>query len=64
MAPKYDPIITEVRMSDMGYWVVTISISPFQRMSVMICSLGLTRTEVEADALTTLTGWSARKRYL
>jgi hypothetical protein len=38
---KYDPIPIDVRMSDYGYWVVTLSLAPGLRLSVMICSVGI-----------------------
>lgn len=37
----YTPITTHVRMSQYGYWVVTVSVSPWQRMSVMIPQVGI-----------------------
>lgn len=61
MAKAYKPIIVGLRMSDMGYWVVTVSMSPWQRVSVMVCSVGVTRTEAESAALLTIAGISARE---
>lgn len=50
MAPKtYTPIVSDVRMSDLGYWVVTVSVSPWQRMSVMMCQVGISPKDA-ADA--------------
>lgn len=39
---KYDALISEVRMSDYGYWVVTYSVAPCLYLSVMICKIGIT----------------------
>jgi hypothetical protein len=61
---NYAPIIADVRMSDYGYWVVTISVSPTQRMSVMVCSVGITRDEASTDALVSLMGVKVRKAPL
>lgn len=38
---EYAPITTDVRMSQYGYWVVTVSVSPWQRMSVMVAAVGI-----------------------
>lgn len=52
---SYSPIATDVRMSDYGYWIVTISVSPWQRMSIMICQVGIT-PEQAADLALGITG--------
>jgi hypothetical protein len=51
---QYQPLIADVRMSDHGYWVVTISVTPWQRMSVMICQVGISPQEAETYALSTV----------
>jgi len=61
MSHSYQPIIVDTRMSDYGYWVVTISAAPWRRMSIMICSAGITRDQAEHDALLSYTGISARR---
>jgi hypothetical protein len=61
MSPQYEPIIADTRMSDYGYWVVTISVKPWQRLSVMICSVGITREQAGTDALATISGIPVRK---
>lgn len=63
MSPSYSPVIVETRMSDYGYWVVTISTAPWRRLSVMICSVGITREQAATDALAALSGVTARKVY-
>ncbi len=51
MAPSYTPIALGVRMSDMGYWVVLISVAPGRRMSVMIAATGITPEQAQEHAL-------------
>lgn len=63
MSPNYKPIVVDIRMSDYGYWVVTISADPTHRVSVMICSVGITREQAGNDALLTIAGTSARKAH-
>lgn len=50
---SYDPIALSARMSDYGYWVVTVSVAPGLRMSVMICRIGITQQEAIESALAT-----------
>lgn len=50
----YAPIALESRMSDYGYWVVTVSVTPWQRMSVMICQTGITESDARNVALGTV----------
>jgi len=52
--PLYEPIVTEVRMSDYGYWVVTISCAPGRRVSIMVCTQGITPETAESHALDSL----------
>jgi hypothetical protein len=40
--PLYSPIVTGVRMSDYGYWVVDVSVAPGRTVSVMIAVVGIT----------------------
>jgi hypothetical protein len=39
--PSYAPLAIAVRMSDMGFWIVTVSVSPGRRISVMIAATGV-----------------------
>ena len=55
------PFAVETRMSDYGYWVVTVSTSPGRRISVMICQVGITPTQAQALALTGVTHVLGRK---
>lgn len=45
-------IVLETRMSDYGYWVVTVGCAPGKRMSIMVCQTGLTSVQAETQALT------------
>lgn len=51
---EYGPIVIDVRMSDYGYWVVTISASPGRCVSIMIAVTGITRGQAIGHALGTL----------
>ena len=51
MAPKYKPLVAEVTMSDMGYWLVLISVNPTQRLAIMIASVGITPDQAALAAL-------------
>jgi hypothetical protein len=48
---EYEPIAVGVTMSQYGYWVTEISVSPWQRMSVMICQVGISPDKARALAL-------------
>ena len=48
---KYEPIATSVRMSDYGYWVVTVSVAPDKRIDVMICTQGISPDDAAMLAL-------------
>lgn len=52
--PVYKPIVTQVRMSDMGYWVVDVSVAPGRVVSVMIAVVGITPGEAAMYALSGL----------
>ena len=52
--PPYRPIIIDVRMSDYGYWVVTISVAPGKRLSTMIALVGITPEQAGEAALSVL----------
>lgn len=54
MAPNYTPLVADVTMSDMGYWLVTISVSPTQRLAIMIASVGITPDQAALAALGSL----------
>lgn len=45
MAPNYAPLTLGARMSDYGYWVVTVSVAPGLRLEVMICKVGITQQQ-------------------
>jgi hypothetical protein len=50
----YEPILIDTRMSDYGYWIVTFSIAPGKRLSIMIAIVGITRENAAQEALATL----------
>lgn len=50
--PGYTPVVINVRMSDSGYWVVDVSVSPGKVVSVMIAVVGITPGAAAAYALT------------
>jgi hypothetical protein len=54
MPHAYKPLAIDARMSDYGYWVVTISVAPGLRMDVMICRVGISRDAAIALAGTTV----------
>lgn len=43
--PRYSPILVDVVQSQYGYWIVTWSLAPGLRMSVMCCKLGVTQQQ-------------------
>lgn len=47
----YDPIVIDVTMSQYGYWVVTVSVSPGLRMRIMASRVGITQQEAADDAI-------------
>jgi hypothetical protein len=49
---EYEPIDVGVTMSQYGYWIVELSVSPWQRMNVMICEVGISPDKARALALT------------
>lgn len=44
-------LVSEVRMSDWGYWVVTISVASGKRMSIMVTQQGVTPMQAAELAL-------------
>jgi hypothetical protein len=48
-------VILETRMSDYGYWVVTIGCAPGRRVDIMIPETGITPERAEELALTGVT---------
>lgn len=61
---KYDALISNVRMSDYGYWVVTYSVAPGLSLSMMVCNTTLSRDSAPtalSAALTALTGQAVRQ---
>lgn len=48
---KYEPLAVDVEMSQYGYWLVSVSVSPWQRMTVMICAVGISPDTARAMAL-------------
>lgn len=51
MAHEYAPLVADVSMSDMGYWLVTISVTPTKRLAIMIASVGITPDQAAMAAL-------------
>lgn len=47
----YRPLVTGVRMSDYGYWVVDVSVAPAVVTSVMIAVQGITPHDAAQLAL-------------
>jgi hypothetical protein len=58
---KYDAFVSNVRMSDYGYWVVTYSVAPGVTLSLMMCDNGYTQSEAVAAAGTVLTAQTGQK---
>ena len=61
---KYDALVSDVRMSDYGYWVVTYNVAPGLSMSVMSCNTALDRdsaTSALSAALGAMTGQTVRQ---
>lgn len=58
---KYEPVSLGATMSQYGYWTVKVSVSPWQRMSVMIAVIGITPDQAEALALANAALVQARK---
>lgn len=55
MPPKvYDPVALSARMGAHGYWLVDVSVSPWQRMTIMVCEVGITPDKAIAAALATV----------
>lgn len=52
MTHLYTPVVIGIRMSDYGYWVVDVSVSPGTVMQVMIALQGITSGEASQYALT------------
>lgn len=52
MPPRsYAPIAVKTEMGKHGYWIVTLSLNPTDRVSVMICKTGITPAEATAMGL-------------
>lgn len=49
---KYAPLVSDIRQSKYGYWIVTISVAPGLSVSIMIAKLGITPSEAADLALT------------
>lgn len=58
---KYEPISLGATMSQYGYWIVKVSVSPWQRMSVMIAVTGITPDQATQLALATASRVQAGK---
>jgi hypothetical protein len=58
---RYDAIVTSVRMSDYGYWVVTYSVAPGVAMSVMVCQTGISPVQALTAGQATLTAQTGQK---
>lgn len=62
MANKiYEPIPINARMGNYGYWLVEVSVSPWQRMTIMVCQVGITPDKAIADALSSVAPALGRK---
>lgn len=59
---EYDPIPVSVRMSDYGYWIAEISVSPWQRMSVMIAATGISPDQARTMAMSMVPSVLGRKQ--
>lgn len=63
MVKLYKPIVVDTRMSDYGYWIVTISVAPARRVSVMLAGVGITPDAARQAALTSLSApWLAGRQ--
>lgn len=51
---RYSPIPIDTRMSQYGYWIVTISTGPSERLSVMVATIGIDPDKAISDALATI----------
>ncbi len=51
---RYEALLSDVRMSDYGYWVVTYNVAPGVSMSVMVCDTALDRDGILQSAQTAL----------
>jgi hypothetical protein len=47
----YAPVVTGVRMSGFGYWVVDVSVAPARTVSVMIAVTGISPAQAQELAL-------------
>lgn len=50
----YQPVVLSSRMSDFGFWVVDVSVSPDRTVSVMIAETGISPGQAELLALSRL----------
>lgn len=51
---QYEPIVIGVTMSQYGYWITEISVTPWQRMAIMVCQVGITPDEAKVAALASI----------
>jgi hypothetical protein len=51
VSASYAPLVSNVRMSDYGYWVVDVNVAPGKTMSVMIAVTGITPEQAASHAL-------------
>jgi hypothetical protein len=58
---KYDALVSDVSMSDYGYWAVTYSVAPGLSMSVTVCKTGITREQARDHGNIVLT-WQTGQR--
>lgn len=47
----YRPIVIDVTQSQYGYWLVTISVAPGRRLTVMMAALGISPEDAARSAL-------------
>lgn len=58
---KYDALVSDMRLSSFGYWVVKFSVAPGVDMSVMLCNAGLAQDEALERAAQTLSIQTGQK---
>jgi hypothetical protein len=58
---RHDAFVSNVRMSDYGYWVVTFSCAPGLTMSIMMCHTGITQQQAAYDATMALAAQTGQK---
>lgn len=62
--PACEPLIISAEMSQYGYWVVTVSVEPGLRLSIMICRVGITQQQARELACQVTPAYPATRRRL